>query len=224
MLTDNGIYFEFIPFTEENFDTNGDLRSGAKALPIDQTSEGTEYAIMLTTCSGAWRYLIGDVIKFTSVENAEIVITGRTKHFLSLCGEHLSVDNMTRAFHLAAEEMNLDIQEFCVCGVRYESLFAHQWYIGSDVQFDEKTMKEKIDSHLKILNDDYRVERTSALREVLVTQIPTKLFVEFLHHKGKVTAQTKFPRVLNGKTLSEWKSFIEGHGFSAEHLESVNIK
>src|SRR2546428_14021952 len=98
LVTDNGIFFEFVPFNEDNFDADGNIVANPKTLAINQVEEGKEYALLMSTCAGAWRYLIGDVIKFTSVENAEIVITGRTKHFLSLCGEHLSVDNMNKAF------------------------------------------------------------------------------------------------------------------------------
>ncbi len=76
---------------------------------------------LLSTCAGAWRYLIGDVIKFVSLEESEIMITGRTKHFLSLCGEHLSVDNMNKAIELVSDELNIDIKEFTVAGVPYES-------------------------------------------------------------------------------------------------------
>ena len=88
-----------------------------KRLLIDEVEEGKEYAILLSTCAGAWRYLIGDVIKFTSLEECEIVITGRTKHFLSLCGEHLSVDNMNKAIELVANDFNINIPEFAVAGI-----------------------------------------------------------------------------------------------------------
>src|ERR1039458_8231678 len=85
-----------------------------------------------STCAGAWRYVIGDVIKFTDVENHEIKITGRTKHFLSLCGEHLSVENMNRAIELVSDEFNVKVREFTVAGVSVGSLFGHHWYISTD--------------------------------------------------------------------------------------------
>jgi hypothetical protein len=208
LVTDNGIFFEFIPFTEENFDDDGNLRSQPKTYAINQVEEGREYALLLSTCAGAWRYLIGDIIKFTSVERAEIVITGRTKHFLSLCGEHLSVDNMNKAFRLACDEMGVEPGEFCVCGMKHEGLFAHRWFVASEAPIDTQKMKEMIDAHLKVLNDDYRVERTSALKDIFVETLPTEWFFEFLHRKGKVGAQTKFPRVIKGKTLAEWNAFL----------------
>ncbi len=212
LVCDNGIFFEFVPFTEENFDEEGNLKEKPKTFALNEVEEGKEYAILLSTCAGAWRYMVGDVIKFTSVEDAEIVITGRTKHFLSLCGEHLSVDNMNKALSLVSEEMNFEVGEYCVCGVKHQGLFAHKWYIGSDEKIDTELLKQKIDAHLNILNDDYRVERTSALKDIFVEALPTKMFIEFLHHKGKVGAQTKFPRVLKGKTFNEWNSFLKEKG------------
>ena len=116
----------------------------------------------LATCAGAWRYLIGDVIKFTSLEESEIVITGRTKHFLSLCGEHLSVDNMNKAIELVSNDLNINIPEFTVAGIPYDSLFAHHWFVGTDDKVDPEVLKTKIDEHLKVLNDDYAVERSAA--------------------------------------------------------------
>lgn len=213
LVCDNGLFFEFIPFTEENFDADGNLLPNPKTYTINQVEKGKEYALLLSTCSGAWRYLIGDVIKFTNVETAEIIITGRTKHFLSLCGEHLSVDNMNKAYQLACDEMRIAPGEFCVCGMKYEGLFAHKWFVSSAIPVDTELMKQKIDAHLKVLNDDYRVERTSALKNILVEALPPELFMEFLKRKGNVSAQTKFPRVLKGKLLNDWNALLKEKGF-----------
>jgi hypothetical protein len=214
LVTDNGIYFEFVPFTDDNFDADGNIKSNPQTLAINQVEEDKEYALLLSTCAGAWRYLIGDVIKFTSVDNAQILITGRTKHFLSLCGEHLSVDNMNKALSLATAEMNLKINEYCVCGIEHQSLFAHKWYVATEEKIDTTLLRQKIDMHLKILNDDYRVERISALKDIFVEAIPSQLFIDFLlRTKGKISAQTKFPRVLKGKTLDEWDAFLKEKGY-----------
>jgi hypothetical protein len=209
MVLNEGIFFEFVPFNEDHFDSEGAMKANVLALSLDEVEEGKEYALLLSTCSGAWRYLIGDTIKFTSLENYEIIITGRTKHFLSLCGEHLSVDNMNKALKLATDEMGLVINEYTVCGERYQNLFAHQWYVACDQTFDEEELKQRLDNHLKIINDDYRVERTAALKEIFVKRLPSNYFIEFLEAKGKVTAQSKFPRVMKGKNLSVWKEFLE---------------
>jgi hypothetical protein len=208
IVLNNGIFYEFVPFEDKNFDSNGDLKPNAEALTIGEVEEGKEYALLLSSCSGAWRYLIGDVIKFTSLEESEIVITGRTKHFLSLCGEHLSVENMNKALELTCEELNITAKEFTVAGIPHGTLFAHHWYIGTDDKVDKKALRDKIDEHLKNLNDDYAVERSAALKDIYVDALPVKTFYDWMQSKGKVGGQNKFPRVLKGAQLEDWKSFI----------------
>jgi len=209
MVFDNGIFFEFVPFNENNFGADGSMKENPEALSIAEVEEGAEYALLLSTCAGAWRYLIGDTIKFTSLKNQEIIITGRTKHFLSLCGEHLSQDNMNRAIELVSEELNIEIKEFTVVGIPFGSLFAHKWFIGTDDAVDKNILKEKIDEHLKTLNDDYRVERIAALKDVLVEALPSSVFYEWMAQKGKMGAQNKFPRVMKNKHLAEWEEFLK---------------
>jgi hypothetical protein len=211
IVLNNGIFYEFVPFEDKNFEANGDIKPHAESLLIDEVEEGKEYAVLLSSCSGAWRYLIGDVIKFTSIEESEIVITGRTKHFLSLCGEHLSVDNMNKAIELVSNELNIAIKEFTVAGVPHGSLFAHQWYVGTDDKVDQKILREKIDHHLKILNDDYAVERSAALKDIYVEVLPVKTFYAWMESKGKVGGQNKFPRVIKSAQLDDWKSFLQNH-------------
>lgn len=209
LLLDCGLFYEFVPFNENNFDAEGNIKKDVEALSIKDVEEGKEYALLMSTCAGAWRYLIGDVIKFTSIEHSEIVITGRTKHYLSLCGEHLSVENMSKAISLTAEELGIEINEFAVAGIPHGTLFAHHWYIGSNKPVNAEAIKIKIDNHLKEINDDYRVERISALKDVLVTVLPDQAFIDFLATKGKLGAAFKFPRVMKGKQLEEWQQFIK---------------
>ncbi len=209
MVLDSGIFFEFVPFNENNFNAEGNMKDSPEALSIGEAEEGVEYALLMSTCSGAWRYLIGDTIKFVSLKNQEIIITGRTKQFLSLCGEHLSQDNMNRAVELVAQEMNIEIKEFSVVGIPFGSLFAHKWYIGTDDTVDHKRIRERLDDHLKTLNDDYRVERIAALKDVFVEILPSSLFYEYMEQKGKMGAQNKFPRVMKNKHLAEWEEFLK---------------
>lgn len=209
LVLNNGIFYEFVPFEERNFDSNGEIRPEAESLLIDEVEEGKEYALLLSTCAGAWRYLIGDVIRFTSLKECEIVITGRTRHFLSLCGEHLSVDNMNKAIELASDDLNIGIQEFTVAGIPHETLFAHHWFVGTDDAVDPTVLKEKLDQHLKILNDDYAVERSAALKEIFVEVLPLHLFYDWMESKGKVGGQNKFPRVMKKNQLEEWKAFLK---------------
>ena len=211
MLLDNGIFYEFVPFNEQNFDTDGNLKPNALALTIKDVELGKEYALLMSTCAGAWRYLIGDTIRFTDLEHAEIVITGRTKHYLSLCGEHLSVENMNRAIKLTADDLKLEFNEFAVAGIPYQNLFAHQWYIGSNKASSEDEIKERLDFYLKEINDDYRVERIAALKDIFVKILPDSAFIDFMATKGKLGAAHKFPRVLKGTLLKEWQSFINDY-------------
>lgn len=209
LVLNNGIFYEFVPFEEKNFDASGEIKPDAETVLIDEVEEGREYALLLSTCAGAWRYLIGDVIKFVSLEESEIVITGRTKHFLSLCGEHLSVDNMNKAVELVGDELNIAIREFTVAGIPHDSLFAHHWYIGTDDVVEPDTVRDKLDECLKKLNDDYAVERSAALRDVFVEVLPTKAFYDWMELKGKVGGQNKFPRVMKKTQLEDWEKFLE---------------
>jgi len=209
LVLNNGIFYEFVPFESKNFDANGEIHADAETLCIDEVEEGKEYALLLSTCAGAWRYLIGDVIKFTSLEESEIVITGRTKHFLSLCGEHLSVDNMNKAIELVSNDFNIVIPEFVVAGIPHDSLFAHHWFIGTDSDVDPRLLRDKLDQHLKELNDDYAVERSAALKEVVVDVLPVKTFYDWMESKGKVGGQNKFPRVMKNAQLEDWITFIQ---------------
>lgn len=210
LVLNNGIFFEFIPFNDRNFDEDGSMVQYPETLMIDEVEEGKEYALLISTVSGAWRYLIGDTIKFTNKKNAEIIITGRTKHFLSLCGEHLSVDNMNKAIELACKQFNIDVREFTVVGKRLEETFGHHWYVGTDDKVDAQELLQFIDETLSQINDDYPVERKHALRGLEITVLPVKSFYGFMDSKGKTGGQHKFPRVLKKKELiADWENYIK---------------
>jgi hypothetical protein len=115
---------------------------------------------------------------------------------------------MNKAVQLLSEELNISIPEFTVAGIPYGSFFAHEWYVASNDKIDTSLLRDKIDGHLKVLNDDYAVERNSALKEIRVHVLPENKFMEFMHQKGKIGGQHKFPRVLKGKMFDDWKSFI----------------
>jgi hypothetical protein len=209
LALNNNIFFEFVPFDDVNFDSEGNMVDNPEALMIHEVELGKEYAILISTNAGAWRYAIGDTIKFTDIEKNEIVITGRTKHFLSLVGEHLSVDNMNKAIQVVSEKLNISIPEFTVAGIPYEGFFAHHWYIACDDIADANTLKTEIDNTLNDINDDYAVERRHALKNVIVTVLPESRFMEFMASKGKMGGQHKFPRVMKGKNLQDWLAFLK---------------
>jgi hypothetical protein len=208
MVLNNGIFYEFVPFTRKNFNESGEMVENPESLMINEIEEGKDYAILLSTCAGAWRYLIGDTIRLVNRELSEIVITGRTKHFLSLCGEHTTVDNMNKAIGMLDEELTLGIKEFTVAGIPYHNLFAHHWYIGTEKNTDPNIVKQKLDGYLKVLNDDYRTERGHALKEVIVDLVPNTRFYDFMRLQGKEGGQNKFPRVLKDEKLANWEKFL----------------
>jgi hypothetical protein len=103
--------------------------------------------------------------------------------------------------------MNCVIPEYTVCGVPFDSFFAHHWYVACDDHINTEELRVKIDQKLKELNDDYAVERKSALKEIILDVLPEKTFMDFMTYKGKVGGQHKFPRVLKGKLLEDWQNF-----------------
>ena len=207
LLVRNGIFLEFIPFNSANFDEDGRLISHPQALTIGQVQEGVDYALLISTCSGAWRYLIGDTVRFTDKERWEIIITGRTKHFLSICGEHLSVDNMNQGIQQVEEKLDINIREFTVGPSVQEGKYVHQWYIGCEPVADSAAVASLLDERLKEVNDDYRTERGSLLR-IQVQTLPADIFYQWQASKGKMGGQNKFPRVMKGEQLAEWGNFV----------------
>ena len=208
LALNNNIFFEFVPFDDKNFDADGNMVDEPEAYMIHEIEENKDYAILISTNAGTWRYAIGDTVRLFDKERNEIVITGRTKHFLSLVGEHLSVDNMNKAIELASNQLNIIIPEFTVAGIPDGNFFGHQWYVACNDQADENDLANLIDEKLKELNDDYEVERKHALKSIQVKVLPEHVFLDFMNHKGKVGGQHKFPRVLKGKILEEWKNFL----------------
>ncbi len=211
LVTNEHIFLEFVPFDEANFNADGDMIENPEALMLHEVEEGKDYALLISTSAGTWRYLIGDTVKFIDKERAEIIITGRTKHFLSLVGEHLSVDNMNKAVQMASEKFNISIPEFTVAGVPCGNFFGHQWYVACNDKVNENELCTYIDNCLNELNDDYAVERRSALKEIHLKVLSEQRFLDFMKTKGKMGGQHKFPRVLKGKMLEDWQFFLQAN-------------
>ena len=210
LVVDNGIFFEFIPFNSKNFHPDGSMNENPQVLLLSEVEAGVDYAILISTCAGAWRYMIGDTIRFLDTERYEMIISGRTRHTLNLCGEHLSVDNMNMAIKWLSQEFNMVINEYTVAGIKHNNYFAHKWYIGikhGEIP-DTKKVRQKLDRKLMDLNDDYRTERSAALKEIFVELLPVSAFYEFLRQKGKEGGQNKFPRVIN-HLKDEWDLFLD---------------
>ena len=209
LALNSNIFFEFVPFDDNNFDSDGNMVEKPEAYMIHEIEENKDYAILISTNAGTWRYAIGDTVRLIDKERSEIIITGRTKHFLSLVGEHLSVDNMNKAIEMVSEDLNISIPEFTVAGVPHENFFAHHWYVATDDVVNENELSQRIDAKLKELNDDYEIERKHALKNVFVTVLSEQAFMNFMKSKGKVGGQHKFPRVLKGKMLEDWNKFLK---------------
>lgn len=206
----NGMFFEFVPFNEDNFDENGNLKPDAVSLNIKQVEADKEYAIILSTCSGTWRYLIGDTVKFVDLEHCEIKITGRVKHFLSLCGEHLSVDNMNTAISMLSDQLNTPINEYTVKGITQNNKHAHHWHIACDrTDINLNEVARLLDENLCQINDDYATERKHALKEVKVELLASDTFIGWMQEQGKFGSQNKFPRVLTTAKYQEWLQYVK---------------
>lgn len=210
LLSDCGIFFEFVPFNGENFDEDGDLLSDQpQSLRVEEVTTDVDYVMLLSSTAGAWRYMLGDTIRFTNAEQKEFKITGRTKQFLSACGEHLSIDNLSAAVLAADKALNAGIREFAVAAVRDGTYWAHQWYVSMDNKsVSSDALGKVLDAELGRLNDDYRTERRYALRELRVKILPNDTFISWLNQRGKLNGQAKIPRVLKGANLKSFESFI----------------
>jgi hypothetical protein len=217
LVLDNGIYFEFIPFNEDNF-KDGEIIKNPTILRIDEVEEGKEYAILISTCAGAWRYMIGDTIRFTDLSRHEILITGRTKFFLNVAGSQLSVEKMNAAIKMLEDDQEISIKEFLVAAVAYEGAFAHKWYIGSGDDIDVEKATSKLDAYLKDINKNYKVAREKALKKVFIEVVPPDYFYEWHADHKKMGGQTKTPRVMKEEQFTEWETFVKSH-FQAENPE-----
>lgn len=214
----NGVYYEFIPFNSRNFDSNGDVKEDAHVINVSEIEKNVDYAIVISTCSGAWRYILGDTIRFVNTDKFEIIITGRTKHFLSLCGEHLSVENMNAAITSLADELKHEISEFTVKGTIENGKYGHHWYLACDANLENTLVRNRLDELLQKSNDDYRVERKFALSNIQVTILPKSTFIGWMENRGKIGAQNKFPRVMNDQLYVSWVKYVTNASISSEVL------
>jgi hypothetical protein len=210
LITDNGIYFEFVPFADQNIDEDGNIRSGVKAMKIEEVEEGVPYVLIISTVAGAWRYMIGDTIEFTDKNKAEIKITGRTKHFLNVVGSQLSVIQMNRAINELGEEFDLDIKEYTVAALRENDDYLHRWYLGVGGQTEIYTthLTLRLDEILKGNNKNYKVARSKALKSVEVRCISNEIFRLWIEETKQKGGQVKMPRVMKEDEFREWEKYV----------------
>ncbi|MFW6351530.1 MAG: GH3 family domain-containing protein [Bacteroidota bacterium] len=213
LITNNGVYFEFVPFTPENLHDDGSIKQGAPSLKINQVEEGVEYVLVISTVAGAWRYMIGDTIVFTDKKRAEIKITGRTKHFLNVVGSQLSVIQMNNAMEELQKQYDLEIKEFTVAAIQEDDEYIHKWYLGIDGEKtrDEDEVARSLDEILKENNKNYKVARSKALKGIKVHVVPSGLFQQWTEQTKQKGGQVKVPRVMNEKDFKKWESFVKHH-------------
>lgn len=209
LILDNGIYFEFVPFKAEYINEDGSITDNAPVIPISEVREEEDYVLLISTVSGAWRYLIGDTIKFTNVERNEIRITGRTKFFLNVVGSQLSVNKMNDAVQELEEKFDIKIPEFTLAAIRIDGEFHHSWYLGTTANVDNVELADALDEALKDANKNYKVARSKALKGVKVTTIDPELFAEWNAHNKKKGGQVKMEKVMNEEKFAKWESFIK---------------
>jgi hypothetical protein len=208
--TENGIYFEFVPFKPEYINEDGSLKQDAPSFTLEQVELEQDYVLIMSTVSGAWRYIIGDTIAFTDIDRAEIKITGRTKFFLNTVGSQLSVNKMDDAIKTLEEKYNTTVTEYTICAKRGEDgEFYHNWYLGSDLSdVDVKEVANTLDESLKSANKNYKVARSKALKGVVVSIVPADYFHEWNAKNKKKGGQVKMERVMKEEKFKEFEAYM----------------
>ena len=197
LMLDYGIYYEFMPLTEYDVLTN-------KTVSLDQVQTGINYALVISTNAGLWRYLIGDTIQFTSLDPYRIRITGRTTSFINAVGEELIIDNAEKALATACEKASATITDYTAAPVYFgdNSNAAHEWLIEFETAPESLDyFTEILDNALKTLNSDYEAKRyhNMILRPPIVRQLATGTFYRWLKERGKLGGQNKVPRLSNDR-------------------------
>jgi hypothetical protein len=211
LLMNNSIFFEFVPFNAEYFTESGELKNSYKAYTISEVQQGIDYALVISTNAGLWRYMIGDLVRFIDTTTHEIIIAGRIKQFLSLCGEHLSLDNINQALVKVSNAHQLSFSEYTIHAD--EEGLQHCWYIGCDEQKAAPEIIAEIDAVLQEINDDYAYVRKHSMPLPKLALLPTRLFYEYLESIGKLGAQNKMPRVMNKEQAKQWQAFLSANGY-----------
>ncbi|QIE60872.1 GH3 auxin-responsive promoter family protein [Rasiella rasia] len=209
LVTDGGIYFEFVPFQPEFIQEDGSISQDAPVVQLDEVVLDQDYVLIISTVSGAWRYLIGDTIAFTDIDKAEIIITGRTKFFLNVVGSQLSVNKMDTALREMETKFDIEIPEFTLAAVKINNEFYHHWYVGTNGSIDEEEFANALDATLKEANKNYSVARGKALKGVKVTAVSPEVFYEWNGKNKKKGGQVKMARVMGEEKFEEWELFAK---------------
>ena len=201
LMLDYGIFYEFIPM-----DTYGS--ASQKVIPLEQVQVAKNYAIVITTNAGLWRYKIGDTVRFTSISPFRIKVTGRTKHHINVFGEELIIENAETALKQASKHTQCEILDYTAAPIFMEGREkgAHEWIIEFKTPPKDLSLFTKsLDSALMDLNSDYQAKRvnniTLNLPKVHVAR--QRLFYDWLKQKNKLGGQHKVPRLSNKRDFIE---------------------
>ncbi len=201
LLLDNGIFYEFIPMEEFHSDH-------PKVVQLQEVEIGKNYAIVITTNGGLWRYIIGDTVKFTSKDPFRIVISGRTKHFINAFGEELIIENAEEGLKRACQQTGAIVKEFTAAPIYMEGKEkgAHEWLIEFE-KMPENTedFAEILDATLQEINSDYEAKRYKniTLNRLKLNIARENLFFEWMKSRGKLGGQNKVPRLANTREFLE---------------------
>lgn len=208
LIVNNGIFFELVPFEQDNIDENGRVKPGVKVLTLDEAEENTEYVLLISTVAGAWRYMIGDTVIITDKKRSEIQISGRTKHYLNVVGEQLSVQKMNKAIEKLEQAFDLEIKEFVAATVFDNEQYKMKWIVGTDKEIDTVKAAQIIDFELCENNKNYKVARTKALKAVEVEATPIERIYKWSEEYKKMGGQAKIPRVMKEDEFNELRQFV----------------
>ncbi len=209
LMLDYGIYYEFIPTEQRDHDH-------PVVVGLDEVRLQTNYAMVITTNAGLWRYQIGDTVYFTSLEPYRIRISGRTRNFINAFGEEVIIDNAEKALSVACERCNATVTEYTAAPVYLsgKQKGAHQWVIEFEKLPDDLAFFTSIlDTALKSLNSDYEAKRYHSLmlEEPKITVVPKSTFYTWLKSNGKLGGQHKVPRLSNDrKYIDEILKIVSG--------------
>jgi len=201
LMLDYGIFYEFIPATEAHSDQ-------PKAYLLGEVQKGVNYAMVITTNSGLWRYMIGDTVEFTSLHPFRIRITGRTRQFINVFGEELIIDNADKAIAEACRRTHVKVNDYTAAPrfFQNEKNGAHEWIIEFHKPPDDpEVFCSILDHQLQSLNSDYEAKRYKdmILQPPIVHIVPSGTFYNWLKMKGKLGGQNKVPRLSNDRKILE---------------------
>ena len=201
LMLDYGIFYEFIPMDEFH-------KENPQAVTIENVDLGKNYAIVITTNSGLWRYIIGDTVIFTSVFPHKIKITGRTRHFINAFGEEVIIENAEKALQIACEKTHSSIREYTAGPIFMgdNSNGTHEWLIEFDVEPENlEYFTTLMDNALCSVNSDYEAKRyrNITLRMPVVHKMKPGVFFNWMKEKGKLGGQNKVPRLANNRQYIE---------------------